>query len=54
LDIIRDEFHGEWNYTFKPRKEGGARLFCDESEAAILKISYESVREICSVYFSVA
>jgi transposase len=19
LDIIRDEFHGEWNYTFKPR-----------------------------------
>ena len=24
LGIIRDEFHGEWNYTFKPRKEGGA------------------------------
>ena len=24
LGIIRDEFHGEWNYTFKPRKEGSA------------------------------
>jgi transposase len=24
LGIIRDEFHGEWNYTFKPRKEGCA------------------------------
>ena len=21
LDIIRDEFHGEWNYTFKPRNK---------------------------------
>lgn len=24
LGIIRDEFHGEWNYTFKPKKEGYA------------------------------
>ena len=24
LGIIRDEFHGEWNYTFKPKKEGAA------------------------------
>ncbi|AKB36398.1 Rhodopirellula transposase [Methanosarcina siciliae C2J] len=22
LGIIRNEFHGEWNYTFKPKKEG--------------------------------
>lgn len=22
LEIIRDEFHGEWNYTFKPRSKG--------------------------------
>lgn len=21
LGIIRDEFHGEWNYTFKPRNK---------------------------------
>jgi transposase len=21
LDIVRDEFHGEWNYTFKPRNK---------------------------------
>jgi hypothetical protein len=26
LGIIRDEFHGEWNYTFKPRNMGGAEL----------------------------
>jgi hypothetical protein len=26
LGIIRDEFHGEWNYTFKPRKEGAAEV----------------------------
>ena len=24
LGIIRDEFHGEWNYTLKPRKKGVA------------------------------
>ncbi len=22
LDIIRDPFHGEWNYTFRPRSSG--------------------------------
>ena len=26
LGIIRDEFHGEWNYTFKPRNMGGAEV----------------------------
>ncbi len=24
LEIIRDEFHGEWNYTFKPKNKGVA------------------------------
>ena len=22
LDITRDPFHGEWNYTIRPRKSG--------------------------------
>ena len=24
LEIIRDEFHGEWNYLFKPKNKGVA------------------------------
>jgi hypothetical protein len=26
LGIIRDEFHGEWNYTFKPRNKDVAEV----------------------------
>jgi hypothetical protein len=31
LGIIRDEFHGEWNYTFKPRMWASPKLLCDSS-----------------------
>ena len=24
LNLVRDEFHGEWNYTIRPRYQAGA------------------------------